>query len=121
MKKEGDTITVNKPGHLLHGVTTEIVSINPESARPVKINHYGEWFLTCDEIGIIKADKPLDRANNAATPFKSKDSGKQPKAKKVAVKPLKTPEKPKGKAGRPAKPKTEPDKPKRKYTKKAKA
>lgn len=149
MKKAGDTITINKPGNLLHGITTEIVSINPESARPVKINHYGDWLLTWDEVGVnkpngeVRVNKPVDKPNSTVEATKTKSSVTRPKTTKVAtaslkaaknkgvtkitetgsenkIENLKVATKPKGKAGRKPKVKNEPDKPKRKYTRKEK-
>jgi hypothetical protein len=55
------TITINKPNHLLHGVTTEIVSIAPEGDRPVKINYFGEYFLTREEAGLSETKNPIKK------------------------------------------------------------
>jgi hypothetical protein len=56
--KQGDTITINKPGHILDGYETKIVDILPDCGRPVKINVHGDYFLTFKEAG-VKSDKQI--------------------------------------------------------------
>lgn len=65
---KGDTITINKPGHLLDGITTKIEDISAENSRPIKVDVCGDWFLKWDEIqpvgGIIISERHSDKAKD---------------------------------------------------------
>lgn len=55
--KEGDQIKVKKPGHLINGAIAEILNINLESKRPIKVSISIEWFLTFEEVELIGKTK----------------------------------------------------------------
>lgn len=56
--KQGDQIKVKKPGHLINGLITEILNINLESKRPIKVSISGDWFLSFEEVELIGKTKP---------------------------------------------------------------
>ena len=100
--KQGDTITINKPGSLVHGIKTEIVSIADTGDRPIKVCVPVEWFLSFKEAG--GEDKP---DNLEYIPTKPKAESVTPIAEIKVKRPyVKRVDKPKG------------VKTKRKYTKK---
>lgn len=88
--KPTDTIIIRNTGSLLDGQVTKIVSINTENDLPIKVDVFGEHYLTLNEVELVIEGKKAARVElsaekGAKTKAEQKEGLETPKIKRPYV------------------------------------